>query len=304
MLSDLIRHTSRRPASVSWLCTKLALSEKELMGLVKKAKAQGYATNSKNGYVWTRVKIESEGGKIPEIGATRPGRYRVGQFTDAHFGSEHCDREAAREFLERAWEQRARVMVCTGDVLDGFKDVLIPEQRAVGFDRQAKEAVDVIRKAPPFTWVAIDGNHDGYFSSSIGFVSGRLLQDRMTEAGVNWRFLGVCLGRARIHGAHWQLWHPHGGASTRNAIRRILNDRIESLQERVDILAMGHFHKFAPVATYPERVFGVAGGTFQRKASEFSNRITRPWDVGGTIVSYDVDANGEISHAGAEFLAQ
>lgn len=303
MIHELIHLTSRKPVPISRVCLKLAVSEKELRALIVQAKADGYATDMRNGYVWTKVRHEPTGGASQVVGSTRPGRYRVGQATDLHFGSEHCDRDAARQFLQTAWDKKVRFMVCTGDVLDGFKEVLIPEQRAVGFERQAKEAVDVIRKAPPFTWLAIDGNHDGYFSSSIGFVSGRLLQDRMVEAGVDWRFLGVCLGRATIHGARWQMWHPHGGAGTRNAIRRILNERIEASAERVDVVAMGHFHKFATVAAYPERVFGIAGGTFQRKASEFSNRITRPWDIGGAIVSYDLDAQGGVSHTAAEFFA-
>lgn len=286
--------------AIAALCERLACTKRELMAEIREARAAGAVIEVVEGFVGTRVRIGA--GPTVHIGNVKPGRRVVAHVTDLHAGSKYFDAAALSEFLERAWERGARCLVNTGDNLDGHKDVLLLEQSAVGFDAQSRVLVDVFRKAPPFEIVAIDGNHDGYFSNSTGFVSGSLLAHRMVEAGVKWQFAGVCLGSAVVHGARWQLWHPHGGASTRNALRRILNARVEGLHEPLDFLAMGHFHKFASVATFPEGVFAFAGGTFQRKRSEFANRIANSWDIGGTLASFDLDKRGRVSAQAAEFI--
>ncbi len=300
MIQDIARLTARRPMLLGRLAERLQVSKKELLAEVRAAQKAGAQLEIVEGHVGVKVRV----GGQPEIvlGETSAGRHLVAHVTDLHAGSRYFDREALLTFLNLAWKRGARVLVNTGDNLDGHKDVLLLEQRACGFDAQAEELVNVWKKAPPFRVVAIDGNHDGYHSSACGFVSGKLLEGRMREAGLDWTFAGVCLGRARIHGARWMLWHPHGGASTRNALRKILNERIEAMEEPMDVLTMGHFHKFSSVAAYPEGVFGFSGGTFQRKGSEFSNRISRPWDTGGVLVSYDIDAKGCVSHTAAEFV--
>lgn len=307
MIHDIIKLSSRRATSIATLCNKLVVSEKDLRSRIKGAREEGFHVRIVDGYVVSKASV----GPVPdapaiELGETSPGRYRVGQFTDLHFGSRHADKRAMSAFLKRAWLRGVRTMVCTGDVLDGNAEVLIPDQKTTSFDGQCDEAVALVEDAPKFSWVAIDGNHDGHFSSSIGIDSGRLVQDRMRAAGVDWTYAGRCLGHATISRARWQLWHPHGGASTRNALRRILNARAESQanegQPRTNVLAMGHFHKFVGLPIFPEGVFGVAGGTFQRKRSEFANRIGNGWDVGGVIVSYQVARGGHVSEVAAEFL--
>lgn len=299
---DIVRLTCRRPMAIGALCERLACTKRELLAEIRDARKAGAIIEIVDGFVGTRVRIGAE--PTVRIGRAKPGRHLVAHVTDLHAGSKYFDADALSEFLEVAWERGARCLVNTGDNLDGHKDVLLLEQKHVGFDAQATALVDVFRKAPPFAIVAIDGNHDGYFSNSTGFVSGKLLEHRMREERVAWTFAGVCLGSAIVEGSRWQLWHPHGGASTRNALRRILNARVEAMHEPLDFLAMGHFHKFTSVPTFPEGVFAFSGGTFQRKRSEFANRISSAWDVGGTLVSFDLDRKGRVSHQAAEFIGQ
>lgn len=300
MIFELVNLVTRRPMRVEKVCTKLMCSEAELNKAVTRAAKQGYNVRTVDGYVMSGVRI-GQGDTLISLGSERPGRKHVAIATDIHFGSTHCDRDALLSFLETAWERRCRVLVMTGDILDGNKDVLLPDQRKTTFDGQVGECLTLFKKAPPFQTVFIDGNHDGYFSSSMGTMSGRILGDRAKAAGLDWTYLGACLGRATISGARWQLWHPHGGASTRNAVRRVLNERAEAMTDDLcHVLAMGHYHKYVSLPTYPEGVFTVAGGTFQQKRSEFANRIARPWDVGGTIVSYTARDLGP-SEFSAEF---
>lgn len=301
MHHDIIRLTTRHAWHKDKLCEKLGLNFTQLKKAIKEANAEGYAVRDVDGFIQTRSPAIHAETKPIILGSTRPGRHHVAIVTDLHAGSNHFHSRGLLRFLDLSWSFGCRVAVSTGDVLDGNKPVLLPDQLRAGWDGQVSELTKTLTKAPPFKYVAIDGNHDGYFSASSGTTSGRQLETTLRGEGLDWTFAGVCLGRAKIHGADWHLWHPHGGAGTRNAIRRILNERIEALEEPAHIVAMGHFHKFATVAAYPERVFGVAGGTFQEKRSEFANRISRGWDVGGTIVSYTLSRHGVISEISAEF---
>lgn len=302
LIHEIVRLTQRKAVHADALCERLGIDGRKLASTVAQGQREGYVIRWVGGMLSSRAPSIGDGPPLAKpIGRGTPGRKHVALITDLHFGSKHTDLAGLQKFLGLCKSRGVRTVVCTGDVLDGCKPVLIHEQTAVGFDDQAELAVKAF-SGSLMRFVAIDGNHDGYHSSNAGMISGRILEQRMKEGGVDWTFAGVCLGRARIEGAHWQLWHPHGGASTRNAIRRILNARIEAMEEHCDILAMGHYHKFATVAAYPEGVFGVAGGTFQLKRSEFANRIGNGWDVGGAIVSYTVDRDKRVSEVSAEFF--
>lgn len=299
MIHDILRHTARRPQTIDYLCTKLSLSTKMLREVLAQAQKSGYHVMEIDGYVSSKTPLGPQPVTVSVQG--KPGRHHVAVFTDVHFGSTYCDRNSLSGFLHGAWEKGCRVAVCSGDLLDGNKPVLIPEQRRTSFDSQVGEALNSFKKAPAFKYLAIDGNHDGYFSACMGTYSGRIVQDRARQEGIDWTFLGACYGRTNLYGARWSLWHPHGAASTRNAVRRALNDRAEALTENADVLLCGHFHKYVALPVYPEGIFAVCGGTFQRKGSEFSNRISRAWDVGGTIVSYTVGKDGRAREFSAEF---
>lgn len=298
-LFDIIRLTQKKAWPVENLCLRLGLSDKELRSVVKEGQKEGFTVRIRGGMVTSKSPSLVEYNH-PVVGDMRPGRKHVAIMTDTHFGSAHCDVNGIKRFLKLAADKGCRVVICTGDILDGCGDKILHDQDHPGIDKQIDLAVKTISQAPPLQYVAIDGNHDGYFSK-IGIISGVILAERMKEAGVKWDFTGVCLGRATIHGAKFHMWHPHGGASTRNAIRRVLNERIESLEEKCDVLAIGHFHKYVGLPTYPEGVYGVAGGTFQKKISEFANRLSRGWDVGGTIVSYTLHKDGTVGEFSSEF---
>jgi hypothetical protein len=244
------------------------------------------------------------GKSVAIAGAATPGRYRVAHVTDMHFGSKHNDSAALLEFFALAKSRGVCGVIVTGDTLDGAKEVLVPEQRAYGFDEQAKEAVEVFAAAKLGVPVwANSGNHDGYFDHAAGMESGRILATLMREAGVEWSYLGQCLGRVVVHGAKIELWHGAGGSGTRNAVRRVLNHRAESYrgEDTPQVLLVGHYHRYAQFVAYPERVFCVSGGTFQRKRSEFANRISHPWDIGAGILSWTVGADGVAGEFAYEF---
>ena len=307
--------TKVKPLSQEELDRKLG-GVHNLGGKLREAQSRGASVQKSGHLIHARPPSVEPGDVAPVYSPNVTGWVKVAVATDIHFGSKHCDVGLLCSFLEFAKREGCEYVVCTGDILDGHDNKLLFDQRAVGLENQVAEAVSVIASVPGLTWLAIDGNHDGYFSKQIGFTSGDHLEAKMQQAGVNWTYLGKCLGHTYLYGALWQLWHPHGAASTHNAVRRSLNKRVEALHNEQrgnrspqhdipppDILAVGHYHKYASFQAHPEGAHCVAGGCFQTKGSEFSNRISNGWDVGGTIVSYYA-TGATTEHVSAEFYPQ
>lgn len=298
IIEDVVHLTCRRALPAEQVCAKAKLTMKQLLGAVAEAEKRGYSLTIREGMVRSQTKVEAAS-RIT-VGATKPGRYCVCHISDLHLGCRHCAEDSIVEHVTMAYEEGARTVVSTGDNLDGNKPVLLADQDYVGFESQYERLLRVVKACPPMTWVVIDGNHDGYYSASIGCPAGKIVQAQMRAAGVDWNYGGMCLGRAEIHGADWHLWHPSGGSASKLGVIKVMNDRVQDLDEHVDILAMGHLHKF--VTATLDDVLLVAPGTFQRKASEFANRITQSWDIGGCLVRYELDRQGRVHGQSAEFV--
>ena len=248
------------------------------------------------------------GRRIAVHGIGAPGRYHVAHVSDLHAGSKHFDGKALLDFLRFAKGRGLCGVVSTGDNIDGTSEKLLTEQRAYGMDEQHQELVDIFAEAAPGVPVwSISGNHDGYCDSAAGTDSGAILATKMRERGIEWHHLGQCLGRVILHGAKIELWHGAGGAGTKNSVRRVLNHRAEGYLpgDAPQVLLVGHYHRDAQfVAT--EGILCVSGRTFQRKRSEFANRIAHPWDVGGGILSwtaYRDGTAGEFSYESFPYMA-
>lgn len=298
MIHEIVRHCSRIPRTVTWLCCKLVCSEKELRAAIASGVRQGFAVQYNGQFVTSRVSIGP--GPLVVLGDTKPGRHHIAHITDTHAGSKHFHARGLIRFGQMAWKLGCRTVAGTGDWTDGVKPLLVPDQRFTGSDDQSEELVATWRKLPPFQVASISGNHDGYTSAAAGLDFGRVIEERMRAAGIDWHHAGTCAGNAVLHGARTHMWHPMGAASTPNAIRRMLNARAETLQEPCDLLLSGHLHHFAMCHAHPEDVFCASGGTFQLKRSEFANRISRPWDVGGSIISFTLDRKGRASEFSAK----
>lgn len=293
MIHQVVHHTGRQIRTIAWLTEKLQCSERELRSCIRTGQQAGFLTQIVGQNVFTRIAVAT--GPTITIGEKAPGRHHIALYSDPHWGSKHSLKKAQSKFLEFAWKQGCRTAVVPGDLTDGVKSLLVPEQRFTGADEQIDEGVQIWKKAPPYEIAACSGNHDGYSSHAIGSDLGRIIQERMREAGVQWNHTGTCVGNAVVHGARVQLWHPHGAASTTNAVRRSLNSRAEKLEEPVDLLVSGHYHHYAAVHAFKEDVFCVGAATFQVKRYEFANRISAPWDVGGVIISFTSDRKGRAS---------
>lgn len=297
MIHDIVHHTSRSSKSIGWLTEKLQCSERELRRAISNGQKEGYIVRISGKDVFTKLSVGP--GPTVSIGEATPGRHHIGHFTDMHWGSKHSDLKAQHKFLSFLWKKGVRSLAITGDCTDGVKALLVPDQRFTGADEQLDEGVKVMKEFG-FACAAITGNHDGYTSHAIGFDFGKLMEDRMRAAGVNWNHAGTCRGNAVIEGARTHLYHPMGAASTPNSIRTMLNRHAERLEEPCDCILSGHLHHYASCYAWREKIYCASGGTFQQKRSEFANRISGPWDFGGSIISFSVDSKGRAS----EFSSQ
>lgn len=299
MIHDIVSFTNRHAKTIGWLTAKLQCSEKELRAAIANGRKQGFLTEIVGENVFTRLAIAT--GPLIIIGNKKPGRHHIALYSDTHWGSKHSLEKAQLEFLRMAWKKGCRTVVAPGDLTDGVKPLLVPEQRYTGADEQIAEGTEIWRKAPPFQVVSCTGNHDGYTSHAVGSDIGRVIEQRMQAEGVEWYHSGTCLGQAVVNGARVQLWHPHGAASTTNAVRRTLNARAEKLEVPVDLIVSGHYHHYAAVHAYQEDVFCVGAATFQVKKYEFANRISGGWNVGGAIISFTADRKGRAHEFSSKF---
>lgn len=298
LIHDVIHHTSHKARSITWLTEKLQCSERELRACIRVGKEQGYLVHLVNQEVFTKLAIGA--GPLVTIGKASPGRHKIAHVTDTHAGSTHFAKKPLRKFLSFAWKEGCRSMGFTGDGTDGVKALLLPEQRLHGADEQIDELVETMSEYP-WNVAAISGNHDGYSSNAVGLDMGKIIEDRARKAGLNWQHAGTCRGNAIIEGARTHLFHPMGAASTPNTIRSMLNRHAENLKDATDLILSGHLHHYCHVHVYPEDIFATSGGCFQLKKGEFANRISRPWDIGGTIVSFSVDKKGRAGEFSSRF---
>lgn len=302
-LDRLIRLTKTRGIDLFWACDKLNLAPERIRNLVKIAESNGYTIRLKEGILHRHQPMRQEWcGRQDFDGSTMPGRHKVAIISDVHVGNSWTALDELQEFIRHAYASGIRTILCSGDVLDGCSGKLLNEQTHVTVEKQADLAVEVFPKLDGLMTFFISGNHD-HMSDVVGGVEpGKFLQAKFESAGRNdFIYVGPCLGRLRIEGATWELWHPMGSASTNGAVISMLEGRIKEQGPslRSDFLLCGHLHKAAYAFSQGTHI--VSCGTFQRKGSPFSNRIKGPWAVGGTVLEYDSLATGEIKNVSYTF---
>lgn len=275
-----------RPLDYVSLSDKLNVPTDEVKRSVQDAIRGGYDLCINDGNVSRRAMLGAAKG-APSGWNDGVGHHIVAITSDTHVGNMWAAEEELTRFIRYAYGLGARTVIHPGDVLDGVKAVLIPEQYLVGFDRQSLQATRVFPALEGLQYFAQTGNHDEYTSTDCGMDAGRALENRFREIGRNdWHHVGRCGSKIQVESATWELCHPHGGTGSNSGVMAVLEKIVNERDELPDFMCTGHFHKFC---------FGIRKGchmiscaTWQRKGSPFSNRIAGPWAVGGCIVEYDV----------------
>jgi calcineurin-like phosphoesterase family protein/biotin operon repressor len=297
-IEKLVKLTRKTPPSFEALCDKLNLSPKKARDLIEKARAQGVQIHVENNHVgikgWYEDKVHTLS-PAPLAGA----RKMVAVISDIHLGSKYCLRSALRDFVEHAYAQGVREVLCPGDVLDGMYKHGVFEVSRVGIADQAEDLREVLPELPGLTYHMITGNHDFTFTEASGVDVGAYLVNHFVQKGRKDLF---CYGDRgaflRIHGAVVHLWHPRSGTSYARSYALQKHVEKYTSAEKPHILLAGHWHIYCHV--YEREVHAIACPTFQGGGSAFSKSLGGAPAIGGLILSWQMTKAGTIRSFGIQ----
>lgn len=290
-----------RPLDYVALSDKLNVPSGDVKAAVQRAITDGAELSINDGHVSV---FHRRGSEAQSVGGFNDyvGHHIVAAVSDTHIGNMWAAEDELYRFCHYAYGLGCRTILHVGDILDGNKKELIPEQDLVGFDRQSLRATQVFPALKGLRYYTHTGNHDEYYAESSGMSPGRALENRFREVGRDdWHHVGRCGSIIRVESASWELNHPHGGTGTNSGVMGVLEGIVNERDELPDFELTGHFHKY--VAGIRKGCNVIACATWQRKGSPFSNRIKGPWAVGGVIVEYDVDDDGRIDCVSTRFVS-
>jgi predicted phosphodiesterase len=291
LLALLAKLTARRPRTVEEACDALDVSPKRLRELVALAGEKNLAVRIEGGAVGIPRQtpdIVQETGIAPVVGSP----FSVACISDTHLGSKYCLRAQLKDFIEHAYSLGVRVILHSGDILDGDYRHGKFEMSHMGIEEQMRDLAETLPVLPGLTYHGIDGNHDFTFTEESGVDVSRTIAAYFHDHGRN-DFYGYGARGAmlRVGGALVDLWHPSGSGSY--AVSYGLQKKVESYAPgfKPHILQVGHWHR---MATIDERgIFAFAAGTFQGYGSGFSRSLnTPPPAIGGTILTWQLTADG------------
>jgi len=235
-----------------------------------------------------RAKVEQLAGKhdVRHRIAFRADSVRIGVCGDLHCGSLYHHEDALVTFARLCVDSGCTMLLCAGDILDGWKVYRGQEfeLRDVGFDAQIARAAKTIAALPlPFKFIT--GNHDLSFKSLAGVDVGKTLAaacgSGAEHLGDEQATLDLQIGVARYS---VRLVHP-GGSGSSYALSYRPQKLVESIQggDKPDMLIIGHYHKAEFLPSY-RNVAVLQSGTFQRQ-TPFMARQALAAHIGGWIVS-------------------
>jgi predicted phosphodiesterase len=231
---------------------------------------------------------------------------RFGVMSDPHFGSRYDRMELVHEFYKTLKSEGIQVVLCPGDILDGFKVYAGQEfeLRDFGWGAQlefAQRNRPSVRQYGIKTYY-ITGNHDLSFHKNSGINVLKELEDE--SAG--WIGFGNEYGMVEFRTESGRIYkvamlHPGGGTSY--AVSYQAQKIIESLSggKKPHMAVIGHFHKALHMPMY-RNVSAILPGTFQSQ-TPFMQRHHLAAHVGGWIIEVTAGSLKELSgRIKAEFI--
>ena len=238
----------------------------------------------------------------PRIKITDNAVMRFALCGDMHIGSRYEMLPQLRAFMEFAEREGCETILCTGDVLDGWK--MYPGQEyelhKMGWNDQRDWFADQAPK-PGIPVQFITGNHDASFKKLAGVVAGVELEKLVP----GWRFLGEdfadVLFEANGQAYRVTLIHPDGGTSYALSYRgQKITEQIEG-GNKPNLLGIGHFHKAELIPSY-RNVCVLQTGTFQRQ-TPYMQRRGLSAHMGGWVIEVGIGDNTGGNRIKSQFVA-
>lgn len=208
------------------------------------------------------IEIVKQGMKIPQVAAAS-FEWSQESFKFAHVTDTHMGHKLSRlDWWQRACdliEKEGCQFVChTGDMTEGMNKRIpghIYELEAIGSTAQVELAENRLKLLPCDIY-AINGNHDLWGYSSIGFDPCHDIAKGLPD---KFHYLGMHEADLKIGNIMIKFWHGEDGSSYATSYRT--QKFIENLSggEKPHILLAGHDHKEIAYTCRNVRVFG--GGT-------------------------------------------
>ncbi len=293
LLPKLVKLTSRKPLHLEELCDKLDVAPARVRVLLAEAKAKHLAIELAGGLVGVGVS-PPPAVTDTRISPVKGKRQVIGCISDTHLGSKYCLRSQLQDCIHYFYEQGARVITHSGDILDGCYAHGEFEMSHMGIDEQTRDLFETLPKLPGLTYHAIGGNHDGTFMAKTGVDVPAFISAYFRARGRKDFFAyGNRGAMLKVCGALLYMWHP--GGSIGYAVSYKMQKKIEGFApgSKPQLLQIGHWHKMASVDT--RGVFAFAAGTFQGAGSAFGLSLTDgPCAIGGTLLSFDLTKDGTL----------
>lgn len=295
----LLRAT-RKPITFAKLCDTLDLSPLKVRRLVNDAQAAGYSVQVAGDAIgWQEPEpVQKEREVLPTTGK----RTIVGIMSDTHFGSKYCLRKQIRDFIQLAYDAGVRIILHSGDMLDGIYDHGRWELSHHGLEEQIQDCLDTLPQLEGLRYLFITGNHDSTFWKQTGYPTGLAIQNAAERAGrTDLEYVGACGAMLKVCGAKVELWHPKksGAYSLSYHLQNKIRDT--ALGHKPDILLAGHWH----TSVYLEQrgIHALACGTFQGGGSEFGKSLGGAPSIGGTLLSWETTEHGTLRRVSVERVA-
>ena len=299
LINSLFEATKKQPVAFEELCDMFDMSPYRLRNTIEEAKKQGVRVHVEHGHVGLLHNKQSDDiktvGPSPVVGK----RFRIASISDTHLGSKYCLREQLKDFIHHAYSKGVRVILHTGDVLDGaYHRHGLYELSHVGIDEQARDLYETLPQLPGLEYHGITGNHDETFTLKSGVDAGHFLAAYFHKRGRHdLHFHGNRGAFLRVGGAVVHLWHPLKGPAYAKSYG--VQKQIEKYSSiKPQILLCGHWHMFNYCV---ERgVHGIACPTFQGGGSAFGNALGGAPAIGGLMLSWALTEHGTIRNFALE----
>lgn len=181
--------------------------------------------------------------------------YRLGFFTDPHWGSRYTNDSLWIAFLAECARRKVDALACAGDMHEGMSNR--PDQvyqlEDIGFSAQMEHSERLL-KMTNLDIYTVDGNHDRWGIKSGGLYMVKDLAKRVP----NLHFIGHDVGDIDVKGTKWRLWHGEDWSSYATSYR--IQQVIQSITggDKPHVLLLGHTHKQAYI--FDRNVHAVSGG--------------------------------------------
>jgi len=211
--------------------------------------------------------------------------YKIGVVSCTHLGSKFQQLSHLRAFYHRCYDQGVRVVLHTGDLVDGMNVYAGQEFELFqhGFDAQRDYAVENFPVLPYGKTLVIAGNHDYAFVKEGGADILEAIASRRPDI----EYLGALGAYPLIGPLKIYMQHGAGGGAYARSYR--LQKNIESFapEAKPDIYFLGHLHIGCYLPAF-RNVFGVMVPCFQAQTPFERRRALYP-EIAGIIVEITVN---------------